>query len=124
MAGTTLATHTDDRGVATLTLNRPEKANAIDHTLLVLLFGALQDVAASSSVLAPPIRLAGAIRVMNVRWFACVARGVFVSRWVSTSYLYCLDVAFFSRGGAFRDRGIPQAFSLHPQFDPQSILWR
>lgn len=59
MAGTTLATHTDDRGVATLTLNRPEKANAIDRTLLVLLRDTLQDVAVSSSVRIVVLRGAG-----------------------------------------------------------------
>lgn len=59
MAGTTLTTHTDDRGVATLSLNRPEKANAIDRTLLILLFDALQEVAASSSVCVVVLRGVG-----------------------------------------------------------------
>ena len=59
MAGTTLTTHTDDRGVATLTLNRPEKANAIDRTLLTPLLEELHDVAASSSVRVVVLRGAG-----------------------------------------------------------------
>lgn len=59
MAGATLKKHTDHRGVTTLTLDRPEKANAIDRALLTQLFEALQDAAASDWVRVVVLRGAG-----------------------------------------------------------------
>jgi methylglutaconyl-CoA hydratase len=50
---------TDARGIATLTLDRPEVANAYDEDLLRDLTGALQDIAASETVRALVIRGAG-----------------------------------------------------------------
>jgi methylglutaconyl-CoA hydratase len=49
----------DDRGVATLTLNRPEVANAYDEALLRALTAALQDLADDATVRALVIRGAG-----------------------------------------------------------------
>lgn len=50
---------TDARGIATLTLDRPEVANAYDEELLRDLTGALQDVGGSETVRALVIRGAG-----------------------------------------------------------------
>ena len=50
---------TDVRGIATLTLNRPEVANAYDEDLLRSLTAALQDIGASETVRALVIRGAG-----------------------------------------------------------------
>lgn len=59
MRDTTLKRHTDDRGVTTLTLDRPEKANAIDHALLELLSDTLQDAASSPQTRIVVLRGAG-----------------------------------------------------------------
>jgi methylglutaconyl-CoA hydratase len=55
----TFLTQTDTRGVVTLTLNRPEVANAYDEALLTALTGALEGLAADTSVRALVIRGAG-----------------------------------------------------------------
>jgi methylglutaconyl-CoA hydratase len=55
----TLAITSDHRGVTTLTLNRADKANAINHELLMSLFNALRDAAESSNVRVIVLRGAG-----------------------------------------------------------------
>ena len=59
MSGTHLLLATDSRGVATLTLNRPEVANAYDEDLLRALTAAMERVATDDSVRALVIRGAG-----------------------------------------------------------------
>ena len=53
----TILTHIDERGIATLTMNRPELHNAFDDTLIVNLTAELKRFAADSRVRV--VRLAG-----------------------------------------------------------------
>lgn len=50
MMSQSLAVETDVRGVTTITLARPERANAIDHQLLLSLFATLRDAATCARV--------------------------------------------------------------------------
>lgn len=54
-----LIRHDDDRGVATLTLNRPEKHNALNAVLIDALADAAADIQASSSVRVVVLAAAG-----------------------------------------------------------------
>ncbi|MBV9756248.1 MAG: enoyl-CoA hydratase/isomerase family protein [Alphaproteobacteria bacterium] len=76
MSGSPVLLATDARGIATLTLNRPERGNAYDETMLAALADGLQRLAADAAVRAVVIRGAGRHFQVgaDIDWLARAAR--------------------------------------------------